>query len=563
MLGSSETERQINRARALLDAGHFAHAIELADMLMIIAPEKVEVKELFVDIALQQGDGVHALKLLSEMIATSPSNHEYHGKAGVANALAGDLGAARYHLSQAVRLKPDYLHALLDLCKVARSLGYYDEAIKAGTVALEIEPDSPVLHSNLALAYELYGLYPKAREHYEHAAILHPGDADAQQKAGVACLHTGAKEEARKYFDMAIALNPRLAPAYRAIAVTNKYDTVEHADFARIQALLGAPETTDDDRCQYHFALGKMYDDCGEYDRAFEHLDAGNRLENCKHDFTPSKYREYVDRLIATFSTDLVSCMAPNGHSSNQPVFIVGMPRSGTTLVEHILACHPEVYGAGELPWFDRLERALPSFLKSDRSYPECMTEMTGQTCQLLAGKYLDYLGDLTNHGQYPFVTDKMPDNFERVGLIWLLFPNARIIYCKRNPLDNAVSQFNLLFPGGYGYTCDLFNLGVRHVEMERLMVHWKSVCPRHILDIQYEALVHAQEPQTRRLLDFLDLPWDEHCLRFFESERSVHTASHSQVRKPMYSGSIGRWKHYEKYLGPLYRGLRWPQGSR
>ena len=176
---------------------------------------------------------------------------------------------------------------------------------------------------------------------------------------------------------------------------------------------------------------------------------------------------------------------------------------------------------------------------------------------------YLVYLGYLMDHGHYSFITDKLPDNYKRVGLISLLFPNARIIYCKRNPLDNAISQFNLLFSGRYGYSCDLFNLGVRHVEMERLMAHWKSLRPQHILDIQYETLIHDQEPQTRRLLDFLDLPWDEHCLRFFESERSVHTASHSQVRKPMYSGSIGRWKHYEKYLGPLYRGLRWPQGSR
>ena len=232
MPGSSKTQRQINRARTLLNTGHLADAIELADMLMIIAPEKIEVKELTVDIALQQGDGTRAVKLLRDMIASSPSNYEYHGKAGVAHALAGDLQTARNHLLQAVRLNPDYLHALLDLCKVARSLGYYDESIKAGTAALEIEPDSPLLHSNLALAYELYGLYHKARKHYAHAAMLCPGDAETQQKAGVACMFTGDKEEARKYFEKAIALNPRTSPAYRAIAVINKYDTTDHSDFA-------------------------------------------------------------------------------------------------------------------------------------------------------------------------------------------------------------------------------------------------------------------------------------------------------------------------------------------
>ena len=349
MIGSSETNSQINQARALLDTGRLADAVELADILFMIAPGKTEVKALLVDTALQQGNGARAIELLEPLISASPQNHEYHGKAGVAHALAGNPGAARNHLLQAVRLKPDYLHALIDLCKVARSLGFYDESIRAGTAALALEPEGLVLHSNLALSYELYGLYQKAREHYERAAILCPGDADAQQKAGVACLFTGAKEEAKEYFEKAIALNPRLASAYRGIAVINKYTKTAHEDFARIQSLLNAPDAINNDRCQFHFALGKMYDDCSEYDRAFEHFVAGNRLENRKHDFNPSGYRQHVDRLIATFSADLISRMAPNGHPSNQPLFIVGMPRSGTTLVEHLLACHPEVYGAGEL----------------------------------------------------------------------------------------------------------------------------------------------------------------------------------------------------------------------
>ena len=179
-----------------------------------------------------------------------------------------------------------------------------------------------------------------------------------------------------------IVLNPRSATACRGIAIINKYRTTGHKDSLRIQALLNDPDTLDDDCCQCYFALGKMYDDRGEYDRAFTHFDAGNRIESRKHDFNPSRYSQHVGRLITIVSADLISRKVSNGHSSNQAVFIVGMPRSGTTLVEHILACHPGVCGAGELPWFIRLEDALPSFLKSARPYPECMEEMTGQISQ-------------------------------------------------------------------------------------------------------------------------------------------------------------------------------------
>jgi tetratricopeptide (TPR) repeat protein len=535
---------------------------ELAETLPIIAPCKPGAKELLVDVALQQGDGARAVELLRPMISASPLNPEYHGKVGVAHALAGDLGSARNHLLQAIQLKPDYLHALLDLCRVARSLGFYDESIQAGTAALAIEPDGPILHSNLALSYELYGLYEKAREHYECAAVLCPNDPDAQQKAGVACLYAGAKEQARQYFEKAIALSPRLAPAYRGLADINKYATTKHQNFARMQALLDAPEATDDDQCQLHFALGKMYDDCGEYESAFEHFAAGNRLENRKHNFDPSAYHRYVDRLITSFPANRFSRAAAGSHPGRQPLFIVGMPRSGTSLVEQIMACHPQVYGAGELPWVNMLQNALPSFLKSTRPYPECLADMTDEACQLLARKYLDYLGDLSDHGQYSCIIDKTPDNYEHIGLISLLFPNARFIHCQRNPLDNAVSMFSLMFPDRHGYCYDFFNLGARYAGKERLMAHWKSARPQHILDIEYETLVHDQEQQTRRLLEFLGLPWDDRCLKFFESEHSVHTASHSQVRKPMYTSSIGRWKHYAKHLEPLHRGLRWPESN-
>jgi hypothetical protein len=225
--------------------------------------------------------------------------------------------------------------------------------------------------------------------------------------------------------------------------------------------------------------------------------------------------------------------------------------------VEQILASHPDVYGAGELPWFTKAESALSNLPGSSRAYPECVTDLEAGAISMLSTKYLEYLDILSGHGQYSRVIDKMPDNFMRLGLISLLFPGARIIHCQRDPLDNCISQFNLLFPDRLGYSFDLYSLGAYTGQYQRLMRHWHNVMPVQILNVSYEKLVHDQEGGTRQLLGFVGLDWDEACLRFFESKRTVRTASEFQVRQPVYTSSVGRWKHYESFLAPFREGLQ------
>jgi tetratricopeptide (TPR) repeat protein len=555
----TKASQQLGRARALLQAGKLPEAAALLRSILTRSPVNSAAQELMAEVAVRNGDLAAAAGILQKLLAANPDNHLLHNKIAVVYALQSQFPQAAAHLHRALTIKPDHLPAQLDLCKVTREMGLLDESIRAGLAAVQLGPNDARTHSALALSYERFGLHQKAHTHYCRAAELAPDDPRRQFACGFGYLGSGDKATARRYFERVIALSPGDAQAHWMLARLQRYTSTGHADFQRLQQLLENPSASDDERSYLHFALGKMYEDCECYAEAFQHYTVGNRLEGKKYHYRPEDYRERVDGLIEAYSADFLSHLAPAGNPSRKPLFIVGMPRSGTSLVEQILASHPQVYGAGELSWLVKTEHDLAGFLRSSQDYPACVRAIDAQQIDLLAGKYLSYLDALSDHGPYTYISDKMPSNYERIGLISLLFPHARIIHCQRDPLDNAISQFSLLFQGAIEYSHDLFNLGTHYAEYQRLMAHWRNLFPERILDVRYETLVANHEAETRRLLDFLQLPWEPGCLRFFEAHRTVRTSSDLQVRQPIYATSIGRWKHYEKYLEPLRRGLRWP----
>ncbi len=560
MRKANKARQQSGRARALLKAGKLPEAAALLRSLLARDPGNRAAQELMAEVAVRNGDLAAAAGILQNLLAAQPDNHLHHTRIAVVYALQSQFPQAAAHLRRALAIKPDHLPAQLDLCRVAREMGHLDESIRAGLAAVELSPNDARAHSAVALSFERFGLHHKGHEHYRRAAELAPDDPRRQFACGFGYLGSGDKGTARRYFQRVIALSPADAQAHWMLARLQRYTSTQHADFQQLQQLLDAPAASADDRSYLHFALGKMYEDCAQYDEAFQHYAAGNRLEGRKCHYRPDAYRERVDALIAAYSPDTLARLAAAGNPSRKPLFIVGMPRSGTSLVEQILASHSQVHGAGELSWLVKTEHDLPGFLRSSQAYPACIREMNPQQIELLAGKYLGYLDVLSDQGACTYVTDKLPGNYERIGLISLLFPQARIIHCQRDPLDNAVSQFSLLFQGAIEYSHDLFNLGAHYAEYRRLMAHWQNLMPERILDVSYEALVANHAAETRRLLDFLQLPWDPDCLKFFEAQRTVRTSSDLQVRQPIYTSSIGRWKHYEKYLEPLRRGLRWPE---
>jgi tetratricopeptide (TPR) repeat protein len=552
----------IQEGRALFDAGRFGQAAALAESALGNFPDDQAARELLADAAFHQGDFPKVVATMRPLLQQTPNNPVYHNKIAVAYALQSDFKAAAVHLREALQLKPDHLPACLDLCKVSTELGKFTDAIQAGLQAVRLAPHNPKSHERLALAYEVYGFYDKAREHYEIAAKLAPNDGLRQYACGQSFQGTGDKEAALRYLEKAIDLLPRYAPAYHARARMNRYETPDHEDFSKIKSLLKDPELADNFHALLLFTLGKMYEDCGLYEQAFDQFTEANRIENRKYHYRPEAYRDLVTRLIESCPTEIFSTTPGPGHPSQVPLFIVGMPRSGTTLVEQILACHPAVFGAGELPWFIKCAYDLPGIVQPSRPYPECIADLDQGKAQTLGQDYLDYLISLADSKNYTYIINKWPNNYERIGLIARIFPNARFIHCKRDPLDNLISQYTLFFPNAAEYSYDLFNLGAHHTQYERLMRHWNHVLTGRIFNIQYEELVADQEAWSRKLLEFLELPWDPACLSFHKSDRVVRTYSDAQVRKPMYSSSIGRWKNYEQFLEPLRRGLRWQEES-
>jgi hypothetical protein len=297
----------------------------------------------------------------------------------------------------------------------------------------------------------------------------------------------------------------------------------------------------------------------GAYDEAFAEFARGNACTHRIHDRKQQAFHVAADcrshgERNALFDREYFARMAPLGHPSELPVFIIGMPRSGTTLVEQILSSHPRFAGAGELLEMQYSRLDLPALLNVSEPYPACLMKLTRETAWGLAERYLQRLRREDSHALR--VSDKLPENYYQLGLIAVLFPRARIIHCQRDPRDTCVSCFCENFEG-VRYSTSLENLGQYYVEYERLMAFWRKVLPNPLFEVQYEDLVDRQEAVSRDLVAFCGLDWDDRCLQFHETRRTVQTASNLQVRQPMYASSVGRWRRYEKHLEPLLKLLQ------
>lgn len=302
------------------------------------------------------------------------------------------------------------------------------------------------------------------------------------------------------------------------------------------------------------YAAAALLDSVERYDEAFEQARLAGILRGVR--YQADAVESGIDRQIAYFTRAKIHDLPHATHGSEKPMFIVGMPRSGTSLVEQILATHPSVHGAGELDWMFSVATAAMQKLSRDgwNDFPQYFDRLSVESANNLAEIYLRPL--LALDPQALRITDKMPLNFLHLGLIALLFPESRIIHCRRDPLDTCLSCFMTDFAGGNEFAYDLASLGHFYRQYERLMEHCKSALVIPILETPYEQLVCDPEPNTRRLLEFAGLPWDPSCLRFHENDRFINTASNEQIRRPMYQSSVGRWKHYDKHLAPLRKAL-------
>ena len=392
----------------------------------------------------------------------------------------------------------------------------------------------------------------KAAQRYLKTAIkIDSSDPLPYYNLGVIDQRLGDMAAARRHLNRAISLKPDFAEAYFSLSLSHKFKRGD-GTVDRVEALCKTSNLSKSERCFLHFAAGKMHDDMGKPSPAFAHFRDANRLMAGSYDRTWEETFTADQKLV--FDKTLFDRYAGHGVESDAPIFIVGMARSGTTLVEQILSSHPKVAGLGELGDLTDIANALPAQSIPGAIYPGCLRDMDVTAHRQFADAYLHRTATLASGAAR--TVDKNPANFRHLGLIAIMFPNARIIHCMRSPLDVCLSCYFKKFATGMEHTFDLDDLAHYYRLYHDLMTHWREVLPLPIYDLSYEDMIENQEAVSRDLLAFCGLDWHPRCERFFENKRTVVTASTWQVRQPLYSSSVGRWKMYEAELQPLIKAL-------
>lgn len=419
--------------------------------------------------------------------------------------------------------------------------------------AIRINPDFTEAHFVLASFLLMQGLTEKACAHSDRAVELDPENIDAiAMSANIA----KRMEDPQKAYNL---LSPILTEGAKQINIALAFAMISRDVGKQQEAITLLENILSSDssllsasRSNLHFNLGRLYDDIKNYDQAFVHYKEGNDLKPSS--FNRDQHKLDIEAQIAIFTPEFMQELPRSTLCSERPIFIVGMVRSGTSLVEQILASHPDIYGAGELADIYQFTKNLPEYIGTDETYPACLAGLAQSHCDSLAQSYLDLLDKLSADTKY--VTDKMPSNFLYLGLIESLFPNARIIHCMRNPIDTCLSTYFQDFSSDHPYAYDLPNLAAFYQDYLKSMAHWRQVIKLPMLEVSYEDLVEDQEKVSRSLIDFCDLPWSDSCLQFHENKRFVRTASFDQVNRAIYKQSVARWKNYESHLGPLIEVL-------
>ncbi len=452
---------------------------------------------------------------------------------------------------QALALVPDLAEAHYNLGNILREQGKLDPAAARYEQAIALAPDYAEAHNNLGCIFQLQDKLEEAAAHFERAVALNPDLSGAHSNLGTARKRQGKFEEAAACYEQALALRPDLAEAhyYRTDLKTFR---AGDPDLAALEALAADPGRLPPAEMTYiHFALGKALEDIGDYDRAFQHLLQGNALKRRAVHYNEAGHQQIFQRIVDVFDASLLERFAGAGDPSRAPIFVLGMPRSGSTLVEQILASHPQIHAGGELKTLDRVVESMATASGEPLPYPQGVSALDADGFRRLGQAYLATLPPLPN-GKIR-VTDKTPFNFLYVGLIRLILPNARIIHTMRDPVDTCVSCFSRLFSFGAMFSFNLAELGCYYRWYHELMDYWRSILPADaMLDVVYEDVVDNLEQQARRLIDFCGLPWDDRCLSFHKTNRQIATPSNVQVRRPLYRSSLARWRRYEAYLEPL-----------
>ena len=429
-----------------------------------------------------------------------------------------DLKNAQHYYERAIEINPKFTHPISNLGNIKKELNNYEEAIKCYKLALSIDNKLYIVLHNLGMAYQALGKF----------------------------------EESKKYFESVLKINPKFTRADRSLSMSLKYD-INNPHLKIMENKIKDQSLNNFQKIELYFGLGKAYEDIKNYKKSFENYKLGNKIKRDAIKYQINDDVKLFENIKKSFSNINFQNLENVGNKSNKMIFILGMPRSGTTLVEQIIANHKNVYGAGELR--DLTQIIKENFLVNDKiKFPEKFNIKDQNFFSNMGTKYLENLDRYNTNKNY--ITDKAPLNFKWIGLIKLILPKSKIIHCTRDPKDTCLSLFKNFFEGELNFSYNLEEAGKYYKLYQNLMEFWKQLLPDFIYDISYEKLVENQEPESRKLLDFCNLDWDKNCLTFYKNKRGIVTASFAQARKPIYKNSVKSWQKYKGELLPLFNTL-------
>jgi tetratricopeptide (TPR) repeat protein len=537
-----------NLGNLCLEQGEYAAALDWYGRALALAPDAPLTQYNLGSALLKMGRFDEAEAALVQALKAEPAMVEALSALGSLYQLRYEFPRAIALQQRAIALQPARADGYLKMAETYYAMNLFREARHSLDRAKGLAPDSPRVHHLSCLVNQSQGKVAEAQQHLDRALAMAPGNPEMLCAQANLYTDQGLFAESAAVAREVLRLRPGFPPAWYQLALVARDEEREEVA-GKIALILAQNKASPLQRMQLNFALGGLLEKSAEYDRAFACLAEANSLKRKMFRFSLAPQEKMVNRICEVYDAGAVRRFAGKGWRSGVPIFILGMPRSGTTLAEQILSSHPEVHGAGELPL---LKETVTGYLRiqplDDGLSPDIV--LRARDLPELGRRYVEGLREYAPAARH--ITDKMPGNYLFLGLIALILPEAKIIHCVRGPLDTCWSIFKKLFSHGHQYAYDLEELGRYYLLYRRLMEHWQRVLPGRFLELCYEDLVADQEGQTRRILEFCGLDWQPACLRFERNRRPVHTASAVQVRQPLHRRSIGLWKRYAQELQPL-----------
>jgi Flp pilus assembly protein TadD len=577
----------ISRAKSLYEAGDYRAAIRDCQSLLAIEPQNHHAAYLLARCHEKTNDLPSAINILWQLARHNPRDKEVALSLGAALVRAGEHQAGLNIYQQVLQAEPENPQALVGAAKALEGMGSIDQALaqldkippgslgatdlefwaglleKRGNTqgalqkyqqAIKAGGETASLLNKAANACQMLKQWEQAKTYYERSLELYPDHALTHHNLGVYYRTMGKSVEAHKHFTRSIQLAPHFAHAYYSLAFQSPTG-LEPDLFRQVKAALQNPDLAAQDQIYYWYALGRTFQKNRDYGGAYQAYARANSLDRNLRPFDRQRYVDLVNSILKGFDRTLAEQLLPLGNPSSKPIFILGMPRSSTSLIEQVLASHPKVTGLGELYYFTTVYEQLSAQKPQGLGYPVSLKLLPRQTAHQISGLFLADLEKYDSKARH--LIDKQPMNFLHLGLIAVLFPNARFIHCQRNPLDTCLSNYFHWFPGSFLFSNSWQDLALVYKGYLELMSHWKKLFGHRIFDLSYEGFLGDQEGGTRRLLEFCGLEWNQACMEYHRNTMPVQTHSTNQVRQALFTSSKGRWKRYEPWLSEAFQALK------